>query len=466
MMRTQQVRFPDAFIVSSPGLPYLGIIMENGATRQPNAARERPLPSQTRCVLSPQSRSQVSPSLAFLAVRVFLPFGLGYFLSQLYRTVNAVLGPMLRDELGISASSLGLLTGAFFLAFALVQMPLGMALDRYGPRRTQAVLLTVTAIGAVLFSLGGDTLSLALARAVIGVGVSGCLLASFKAFALWFEKGRLPLVNGLVMACGSLGVMTASTPVQALATALGWREVFHILAAISIVVAIVIFLVVPEKHVEGEPRTLADQIAGLKAIFGSPVFWSIAPLLATAQSAWLSIQALWLGPWLRDMAGLDAGAAAHALLLGGLGGATGYILLGGLTERLGRLGVPVGAVAGSAVLVFIAVQGSLALGIDLPPWALTFAFAFFGGGATLFYAGLTQRFPVALAGRVNTSLALFVFSLAFALQVVTGLVLDLFPDSSGGYTAAGYRVAFGGWALVQIACFLWFLLRYPRRPAG
>lgn len=405
------------------------------------------------------------PSLVFLAARVFLPFGLGYFLSQLFRTVNAVLGPMLREELGISASSLGLITGAFFLAFAMVQLPLGMALDRYGPRRTQTVLLTVTALGALLFSLGGDTLSLALARAVIGVGVSGCLLASFKAFALWFDKGRLPLVNGLVMACGSLGVITASTPVQELAFLMGWREVFHILGAVSVAVAIVIFFVVPEKHVEGEPRTFADQLAGLKAIFTAQVFWSIAPLLATAQAAWLSIQALWLGPWLRDMAGLDAGAAADALLLGGVGGATGYVLLGGLTERLGRRGIPVGAVAGTAIVVFIGVQILLAFGAALPPWVLTFAFAFFGGGATLFYAGLTQRFPVALAGRVNTSLALFVFSLAFALQVLTGLVLDLFPDTGDGYTGTGYLVAFGGWALVQAACFIWFLLRYPR-PGG
>ena len=419
-----------------------------------------------RSALSFQTQPPAPPSFAFLAVRVFLPFGLGYFLSQLFRTVNAVLGPMLRDELGISASSLGLVTGAFFLAFSLVQLPLGMALDRYGPRRTQAVLLSVTALGALLFSLGSDTLSLALARAVIGVGVSGCLLASFKAFALWFDKGRLPLVNGLVMACGSLGVITASTPVQVLAADMGWRAVFHILAAASLLVAVIICAVVPERRAEGEPRGLADQIAGLRAIFTAPVFWSIAPLLATAQAGWLSIQALWLGPWLRDMAGLDAAAAADALLLGGVGGATGYILLGGLTERLGRLGTPVGAVAGTAIVLFIAVQALLAVGAALPPWVLTFAFAFFGGGATLFYAGLTQRFPVALAGRVNTSLALFVFSLAFALQVLTGLVLDLFPDARGGYTATGYLVAFGGWALVQVACFLWFLARYPRSRAA
>ena len=414
--------------------------------------------------MSSPPRQHTAPTLAFLALRVFLPFGLGYFLSQLYRTVNAVLGPMLHAELGISAASLGLVTGAFFLAFSGVQLPLGMALDRYGPRRTQAVLLLVAAAGAALFSLGQGTLSLALARAVIGVGVSGCLLASFKAFALWFDKGRLPLVNGLVMACGSLGVMTASTPVQAAAEAMGWRATFDLLAGVTVAVAAVVFMVVPDRQVEGQPRNMADQIAGLKAIFRSPVFWAIAPLLATAQAAWLSIQALWLGPWLRDMAGLDPAAAAASLLIGGLGGATGYVLLGGLTERLGRLGIAVGAVAGSSVALFIGVQLLLAFDAPLAPWVLTFAFAFFGGGATIFYAGLTQQFPVALAGRVNTSLALFTFSLAFVLQFATGLVLDLFPAPDGGYTPTGYLVALGGWALVQIVCFGWFLAwRTPQR---
>lgn len=434
------------------------------ATSGPLRGRQAaPSPTSRLPSVTPATRQHAASSLAFLVVRVFLPFGLGYYLSQLYRTVNAVLGPMLHAELGISAAALGLVTGAFFLAFAAAQLPLGMALDRFGPRRTQTVLLALAATGAVLFSLGQGTLSLALARAVIGVGMSGCLLAAFKAFALWFEKGRLPLVNGLVMACGSLGVMTASTPVQAVAAELGWRAVFDLLAGATLVVAAVVFLVVPERRAEGEPRTLTDQVAGLKAIFSSPIFWAIAPLVATAQSAWLSIQALWLGPWLRDMAGLGPGAAANSLLVGGLGGAAGYVLLGGLTERLGRRGVNAGVVAGGAVACFIGVQLLLAFDAPLPPWSLTFAFAFFGGGGTIFYAGITQRFPVALAGRVNTSLALFVFSLAFVLQSVTGLVLDSFPAAAGGYTPAGYLVAFGGWAAVQIVCFGWFLMRRERQ---
>ena len=106
-----------------------------------------------------------------------------------------------------------------------------MALDRYGPRRTQTALLTVAAAGALLFGLGSDTLTLALARALIGAGVSGCLLASFKIFALWLPKRKLPLANGLLLACGGAGVMASSAPAQAAIEAIGWRDLFHLVAA-------------------------------------------------------------------------------------------------------------------------------------------------------------------------------------------------------------------------------------------
>jgi len=400
-----------------------------------------------------------APGFVFVAGRIFLPFALGYFLSYLYRTVNAVLGPVLGEELGIDAAAVGLLTGAYFFAFAAVQIPLGMALDKFGPRRTQVVLLAVAAIGAFLFGLGDDTLSLAIARGIIGAGVSGCLLASFKIFALWMPKQKLPLVNGLLMACGGAGVMASSSPVQAAVEAIGWRGMFQLIAAITMAVACIIFFVVPERRAEGEPRNLREQLSGLGFIFRSRLFWSIAPLVMTAQAAWMSTQALWFGPWLRDMAGLSPQAAAEVLFIGGVGMVLGYASLGWLTERLSRIGIGVGMVAGVATAVFIAVQVLLATGTLLPAWLLTAAFAYTGGAPTIFYAGLTQKFPVAMAGRVNTSLALFTFTLAGLLQLAMGAVLDFFPADSGGYTSTGYLVAFGGWALVQAVCFVWFLAR-------
>ncbi len=398
--------------------------------------------------------------------RVFVPFAVGYFLSYSYRTVNAVLGPELGRELGIDAAAIGLLTGAYFLAFAAAQIPLGMALDRFGPRRTQTVLLAVAALGALLFSMGDDAVSLALARAVIGIGVSGCLVASFKAFALWLPKERLPLVNGCLMAAGGLGVAAASAPVQLSLNIMTWRELFQLVAVMTLVVSAIIFVVVPERRAGGEPRGLGDQFQGLGQILGSRIFWGIAPLVMTVQSGWMTIQSLWFGAWLRDVGGLDGQGAANALFVGGIGMLIGYAAMGALAERLGRRGVPTIAVAGFGTGIFILVQALIALDAPVVPWLLCFLFGFFGGSATIFYAAMTQAFPVALAGRVNSSLALFTFSGVFLLQYCFGYVLDFFPVGDGGYAPLGYLVAFGGWVLVQIAAFVWLIVSNRGRRSG
>ena len=397
--------------------------------------------------------------LLFLAGRVFLPFAAGYFLSYLFRTVNAVLGPVLGEELAMDAAAVGLMTSAFFLAFAGIQIPLGMALDRFGPRRTHAVLLVIAAAGALLFSQGDGTLVLTLARAIIGIGMAGGLLAAMKMFALWFPGQKLPLINGLVLAAGGAGAMAASAPVHAMIALIGWRHLFLVLAAVTLLVAVLIHIVVPERRTTGAPVTFADQFKGLGLILRSPAFQAAAPLVMTTQAAWLSTQALWFGPWLRDMAGLDAGNAAEALFIGGLAMIAGYAFLGWLAERLSRIGIPVSFVAVPVTLVFIAVQALLALGSGLPAWVLTAAFSATGGAIIIFYADMTQRFPVAMAGRVNTTLALYAFSLGGVLQILFGLVLDLFPAAGGGYSPSGYLAAFGGWVLVQIACFIWYLAR-------
>ncbi|HNO63685.1 MAG TPA: MFS transporter, partial [Thauera aminoaromatica] len=119
-------------------------------------------------------------------VRVFVPFALGYYLSYLLRTVNAVISPRLTDELGLSAASLGLLTSAYFLAFGAAQIPVGIALDRFGPRRVEAALLLLAALGSALFAMADSLGALAGARAMVGLGVSACLMAALKGFTLWY----------------------------------------------------------------------------------------------------------------------------------------------------------------------------------------------------------------------------------------------------------------------------------------
>ena len=158
-------------------------------------------------------------------VRIFLPFALGYYLSYLLRTVNAVISPALTDELGLSAAQLGLLTSMYFLAFGLAQIPVGIALDRYGPRRVESALLLVTALGSVLFALGDSMASLGLARALIGMGVSACLMGALKGLALWYPPERQSSMTGFIMASGAMGALTASAPLELMMPLVGWLQV-------------------------------------------------------------------------------------------------------------------------------------------------------------------------------------------------------------------------------------------------
>ena len=152
--------------------------------------------------------------------------------------------------------------------------------------------------------------------------------------------------------------MASSSPVQAAVEAIGWRDMFHVIAAATMAVAVIIFLVVPERRAEGEPKTLADQLRGLGIIFRSRAFWSVAPLVMTAQAAWMSTQALWFGPWLRDMAGARSQMPPPGPSSSGVSAWSRVMpLLGWLAERLGRIGIGVNIVAGVATGLFIGVPG-------------------------------------------------------------------------------------------------------------
>src|SRR3954468_2849839 len=166
-------------------------------------------------------------------VRVALPFIAGYFISYVYRMVNAVLGPTLAAEFGLTAGGLGLLSSVYFLSFAFFQLPLGLLLDRFGPRRVNATLLLVAALGGLWFAFAHSAGSAIGARALIGVGVSGCLMSSFTAFVLWYPPDRLATMNGITFAAGALGAIAATVPLEMLLRVLPWREAFLLLVRLT-----------------------------------------------------------------------------------------------------------------------------------------------------------------------------------------------------------------------------------------
>lgn len=404
-----------------------------------------------------------------LLLRLFVPFGLGYFLSYLYRVVNAVIAPDLVKDMGVGPADLGLLTSAYFLTFALFQLPLGVLLDRYGPRRIEGLLLLFAALGALVFATSQSVTGLVVGRGLIGFGVSACLMAAFKAFVDWLPPERLPLANGVQMAAGGMGALSATAPVEWSLHLIDWRGLFVLLGILSLAVAAVVWFFVPSRVQEEPQSSLRGQLRGTVEVFTSGLFWQIAPLAIFSQASFLSIQGLWAGPWLRDVGGFERGAVANVLLAIAAAMVLGFLLLGFSTERLSRRGIPTKTLAAGGMSLFLAVQ----LGLWIAPegWetALWLAFGFFGTTGILAYAALSQLFPRQLAGRVNTALNLLVFVLAFAAQWGMGGVIELWATAdSVGYPLAAYRASFGMMMGFQFVAMLWYWWNASRekRAAG
>ncbi|MDT8440937.1 MAG: MFS transporter [Desulfuromonadales bacterium] len=401
-------------------------------------------------------------------LRVFFPFAFGYFLSYLYRTVTAVIAPDLVADLDLEPASLGLLTATYFLAFAAFQLPLGLLLDRFGARRVEATLLLFAAAGALVFARAESLTGLMLGRALIGLGVSACLMAAFKAFSVWFPVDRLPLANSVQMVSGGLGALAASTPVELAMHVTDWRGLFLLLAGLTLLAAVTILLVVPEKKGQhGQSEPLRAQLGGLAAVFTSREFVRLAPWAVTAQAAYLSLPGLWAGPWLRDVAGLPRLPLANTLLLVALAMTCGYLFFGALADRLRRRAVRPLTVATGGMLLFMTVQLLLIFAAPLPALLLWPLFGFCGSACILPYAVLSQTFPRQLTGRANTALNLLVFLGAFAAQWTVGVVIGCWPlTAAGGYHPTGYQAAFGLLLGLQVLGAVWFLAGRRHHCAG
>ena len=242
-------------------------------------------------------------SPARILLTALLPFASGYFMSYLLRAVNAVVAPDLVRDVGLSPGQLGLLTAAYLGAFALFQLPLGVLLDRYGPRKVQAGLLCVAALGCVAFALAPGFIGLFAARAIIGLGFSAGLMASYKSSATWVPIERRSLANTAIMATGALGVVVATEPTEYLVSLIGWRSTFLVFAGFVLAAALFITTVAPRKDTVGAPAPFSKQFADMAAIMRRPLFWRVAPLLGLTSGVQIGIQTLWAGPWFRDVMG-------------------------------------------------------------------------------------------------------------------------------------------------------------------
>jgi len=403
------------------------------------------------------------PALATLIWRVFIPFALAYFLSYIFRGVNAVIFPYLERDIGITAADLGLLTSAFFLFFAGCQPILGVMLDRFGPRRVQTVLMATAAVGSVLFALSGTLGELILARILIGLGFAGGLMAAIKAITLWYPPERWGLVTGFHMTAGGVGAIAATLPVEWSLSVVSWQGLFFWLAGACVAVSAIVFTTVPERAGTAAQGSYASQFRAIGTVLGDGFFWRVQPLLTFQQVAYIACMTLWIGPWLRDVGGVaDKAARADLQLAAAVSMTVGFALSGVIAAGFRRVGIGDFASGSIASLLFALTCGWIAFLPALHPVLPWILFAFLGAYPIQFMPLMTRAFPAELAGRVSTSCNLVVFVVIFAGQWAIGHVVDLWPRTAQGYAPDGYRWAFGALFILQLFGLLWLTFSRAR----
>jgi MFS family permease len=416
----------------------------DSATRKVETSRDKPL-SSWRLILS-----------------VFLPFAAGYYLSFLFRTINASISPALASDFGLGAAETGLLGSVYFLVFAGAQIPIGMLLDRYGPRRVQSVLLVIAVGGATLFGNADSFAELLLGRAMIGLGVAASLMAGLKAIVTWFPKERIALVNGGMIMLGSMGAVTATAPTDWLLNWMGWRSLFEVLTIATLATAGLIYLTVPESD-ESSKRTMGSRRPlTLRSIFSDVRFLRIAPLSATCIGSSWAMHSLWAASWLADVEGFDHQGVTNRLFTMAIGISLGALFLGTLADRLRKCGIGTEVLLAAVGLLFISAEVSLLLRVPLPsilPWCVV---SLVGAATVLSYAIIADCFPIEIAARANGALNLLHFGWAFVIQYGIGLIVSHWAPQDGHYPTVAYQAAFVFNIAIQAAALIWFALPWLR----
>ena len=380
-----------------------------------------------------------------------------YMISQTLRNSIGVIAPDLAAELGLSAAQLGTLSSAFFISFALAQIPLGVALDRFGPKLCMLVCTAIVVVGAAWFAMAATPTGLILARALIGLGSSCYLMAPLAFYARRFAPERFATLAGLQLGLGTIGTVVATAPLAFSAATLGWRGTFFVIAGAMVAAGILVALVLPSDRpvLAAAPReTLRESLAGTLAAARTP---SVAPLFLmqlAAYSSFVLIVGLWGGPYLTHVYGYGLTDRGDLLFLAAVGQNIALILNGPIERLIGsyKRFVLLGSGSTMIMLLVLAAVGTLPMG-GLPLWL--FAFGLLSGYTPVLIAHGQTLFPPALIGRGLTLLNIGTMAGVFLSQLLTGMIVNLFPD--GAYPSLAYRVVFAlqaGFLLLAILPYL------------
>ncbi|MEJ5358382.1 MAG: MFS transporter [Desulfobacterales bacterium] len=370
------------------------------------------------------------------AWRIFAICALHFFLSQLYRTTNAVLSPWLITDLALDTESLGLLSAVFFYAFALTQIPLTLWLDRVGAKRMMVACAVLGLAGALLFSLSRGLAEGVAGRLLLGVGMACNLMGPLKLLAAWFSPAVFATVSGLLYAAGTLGNVAAATPLVLLVEHVGWRAALQAVALLHLLALLALVLGVPADRPEGKAAG-SGGMRLLTRLIRSRDYWILSGSTFVRYGTHAALQTLWAGPFLMEALGFRPREAGHILLALNAGVIAGAPLWGVVADRVfrtpkwvvccGLLGL---AAAGAALRALGPGGGVAAAG------ALFFAYGLFSSSGWQVYSHAKALFPREMAGAAMSGVNFFtMLGPAVFLQGIGLFLQGAFPEDPRGVAA-------------------------------
>jgi len=394
-------------------------------------------------------------ALPTLVVLVF-----GYLLSQFYRSFLAVIAPELARDVGLDAAWLGIVSAAFFAAFAAAQIPIGASLDRFGARRTVAGPMLAAVTGAVVFAGATAPWVSVAGMALIGLGCAPIYMGALFVIGRTTTPHRFALFSSAIVGIGSLGNLAAATPLAAAAATWGWRATMIAIAAATFVSAVLVFLVVKdppplEKHEDG-PRP------GIRAVLAIRELWPLYPIALTSYPIVVAVRGLWVGPYFSDVHGLgpvDRGNAVSVMVFAMIAGAFFY---GPLDRWLGTRKWVV--VAGT--LATVGALAALALAPDMSVGRASVMFAIVGGlGMTygVLMAHARAFLPTPMLGRGLTLINMCMIGGAALLQPLSGFFMKAMT-TAGLPQATAHGTLYGALAAALAASLVVYLVARDARP--
>ena len=381
-----------------------------------------------------------------------------YVASQFLRNSVGVIAPDLAHEVAISASQIGLLSSLFFLVFGAAQVPLGIAIDRFGPRACILGSVSLAVVGSLLFAYAATFPTMVTARVLMGLGCAPLLVAPAALFARWFRPDQFATLLGIQIAVGNLGTLLATAPLARTAAAVGWRIPFVLIAAMTAIGALLVAAFVrddPPGHAAAPARSsLADSLRGVVEVIRTPGAIPLLIMHACSYAMYATILGLWGGPYLTHVHGYDLSQRGDMLLLLAGSQICGAFLWG-LSDRFFRsyrIPTMIGTLTTAGLLLV------LALGLPTGRWLIVW-FGLFGLCAAFTPALMAHGkslFPTRLVGRGITLMNFGTMGGTFIWQTMSGAAMDLFPTVDRVYPSIAYGTVFallGGVMLVAVVIY-------------